>query len=87
MSSPRIPEHTDYKDSAHEVLSPQELDVFRRLSVGERVTDIATAMALSVKTVSTYRSRILEKMNFSNNAEITLYAVRAGLLTPEGATR
>jgi two-component system invasion response regulator UvrY len=44
------------------------------------VSDIANELCLSVKTVSTYRSRVLEKMNFVSNADITTYALRNGLM-------
>jgi DNA-binding NarL/FixJ family response regulator len=44
------------------------------------VSDIAQELCLSVKTVSTYRSRVLEKMNFKTNADITSYALRNGLM-------
>jgi DNA-binding NarL/FixJ family response regulator len=64
----------------HERLSVRELDVFRRLAVGETVTSIAKAMNLSVKTVSTYRTRILDKTGFQTNADIVAYAVRNNLV-------
>jgi DNA-binding NarL/FixJ family response regulator len=50
------------------------------LAAGRGVSDIALELSLSVKTVSTYRSRILEKMNFHANADITSYALRNGLI-------
>ena len=61
----------------HERLSPRELDVFLRLARGETVGDIAAALGVSIKTVSTYRTRILEKTGFRSNADIVAYAVRA----------
>ena len=64
----------------HEALSERELQVFLRLAKGETVGAIAQSMFLSVKTVSTYRSRVLEKMNFKTNADITSYALRNGLM-------
>jgi DNA-binding NarL/FixJ family response regulator len=48
--------------------------------VGKSVSDIAEELCLSVKTVSTYRSRVLEKMSFTSNADITSYALRNGLM-------
>ncbi|MGH9361220.1 MAG: response regulator [Thermoanaerobaculia bacterium] len=63
----------------HEVLSNREFEVLRRIGSGQTVGEIAEALHLSVKTVSTYRARILEKMNMKTNAEIVRYAVGEGL--------
>ena len=52
----------------------------QQLAAGRGVSDIANELSLSVKTVSTYRSRILEKMSFTANADITSYALRNGLI-------
>lgn len=64
----------------HAQLSERELQVFLRLARGESVSDIAAALALSVKTVSTYRSRVLEKLQVASNAELAAYAIRHGLM-------
>jgi two-component system, NarL family, invasion response regulator UvrY len=64
----------------HGLLSPREFQIFCKLADGATVTGIAAELALSVKTISTYRSRILEKMRFSSNADITSYALRNGLI-------
>jgi DNA-binding NarL/FixJ family response regulator len=64
----------------HEALSDREYEVFRRLGAGARVDDIAQELALSPKTVRTYRSRILEKMNIRSTAELIFYAVQNGLV-------
>jgi DNA-binding NarL/FixJ family response regulator len=64
----------------HETLSDREFQVFHRLASGKTVSAIAEEMTLSVKTVSTYRTRVLEKMQLQNNAELTLYAVQHGLV-------
>ncbi len=64
----------------HESLSERELQVFLRLAQGESVSDIADALKLSVKTISTYRSRLLEKIGVASNAELATYAVRNGLI-------
>ncbi len=64
----------------HEQLSDRELQVFLRLAKGETVSHIADNMALSVKTVSTYRSRIMEKLKLSSNSELTYYALKNGLI-------
>lgn len=59
----------------HEVLSEREFLVMRLIASGKSVTDIANELALSVKTISTYRARILEKMGMKSNAELTRYAI------------
>lgn len=64
----------------HEALSDRELQVFLRLAQGESVSEIADSLALSVKTVSTYRTRVLEKLAVASNAELAAYAIRHGLL-------
>lgn len=66
--------------SPHESLSEREMQVFVRLAKGASVSAIAEALSLSVKTVSTYRSRLLEKLEVSSNAELAAYAVRKGLI-------
>jgi DNA-binding NarL/FixJ family response regulator len=67
--------------SPHESLSERELQVFLRLAQGELVKDIAESLHLSVKTVSTYRTRTLEKLGVSSNAELASYAIRHGLIS------
>jgi DNA-binding NarL/FixJ family response regulator len=64
----------------HESLSDREYQVLCLLASGKTATEIAVTLALSVKTVSTYRSRILEKMGMRSNAELTHYAVQNGLV-------
>jgi len=59
----------------HQILSDREYQIFLLLASAKRVSEIADTLALSVKTVSTYRSRILEKMHLHNNAELMRYAV------------
>jgi DNA-binding NarL/FixJ family response regulator len=63
----------------HERLSNREYEVLRMLSAGRRITEIAHDLALSVKTVSTYRARILEKLDLRNDSELIHYAVRNGI--------
>jgi two-component system, NarL family, invasion response regulator UvrY len=63
-----------------ELLSDRELEVLLLIASGKTATDIATELNLSVKTVSTYRIRILQKMDLKNNAEITYFAIHNGLL-------
>lgn len=64
----------------HERLSDREFDVMRGIASGRSVSEIAAQMHLSVKTVSTYRTRLLEKMGMTTNAELTRYALEAGLV-------
>lgn len=64
---------------AHEVLSDREYSVFLKIGSGMAVGEIADELGLSVKTVSTYRTRILEKMSLKGNAEIIRYVVDNGL--------
>ncbi len=59
----------------HEKLSDREFDVFKLLASGKAVSDIAEQLSLSVTTVSTYRSRVLEKMDMKSNADLTRYAL------------
>jgi two-component system invasion response regulator UvrY len=65
---------------AHESLSNREFEVLRNIASGKTVTQIAQALQLSVPTVSTYRARILEKMNLSTTAELMHYALRNHLV-------
>jgi DNA-binding NarL/FixJ family response regulator len=64
----------------HEQLSERELQVFLRLARGETVGHMAESMSLSVKTVSTYRTRVMEKMHLTSNSDLTYYALKAGLI-------
>jgi len=64
----------------HELLSDREFEVMRRLGSGLTVSQIATELEISAKTVSTYRTRILEKMSVTTNAELVRYAARHGLI-------
>ena len=64
----------------HEQLSERELQVFLRLAKGEAVGHIAVSMSLSVKTVSTYRTRVMEKMKLESNSDLTYYALKQGLI-------
>ncbi len=64
----------------HESLSDREFDVFKLLATGKSVSDIAAQLSLSVTTVSTYRSRIMDKMSMRSNAELTRYALEKGLI-------
>jgi len=64
----------------HEKLSDREFQTLRLIAGGKRLSDIAETLALSPKTVSVYRARILEKMGMASNAELTHYAIKHGLV-------
>ena len=70
----------DHNKPLHEYLSDREFNVLKMLATGRSVSEIAESLFLSVTTVSTYRSRIMAKMNLKNNAELTLYAMENKLL-------
>jgi two-component system, NarL family, invasion response regulator UvrY len=70
----------DTSQPPHSILSGREFQVFCKLAAGRAVSEIAGDLELSVKTVSTYRSRILEKMKMKTNADLTYYATKNGLL-------
>jgi len=71
---------SDHDQPLHAGLSEREFQIFCKLASGQSVSGIAGELSLSVKTVSTYRSRVLEKMCFKSNADITSYALRNGLM-------
>lgn len=64
----------------HASLSQREFQILCKLAVGRSISEIADELFLSVKTVSTYRARVLEKMNMQTNADLTAYAIRNGLV-------
>jgi two-component system, NarL family, invasion response regulator UvrY len=64
---------------AHEYLSDREMQVLQKIASGKTVSEIATEISLSVNTISTYRTRLLEKLSLANNAELTRYAIDHGL--------
>jgi two-component system invasion response regulator UvrY len=70
----------DSNKAPHEFLSDREFSVLKLLAAGKSVSDIADSLFLSVTTVSTYRSRIMQKMDMKSNADLTLYAVEHKLL-------
>ena len=71
---------TDTKKEEHELISDRELQVLKLIASGKTVSEIAEELTLSVATVSTYRARLLEKMNMKNNAELALYAINHGIV-------
>jgi DNA-binding NarL/FixJ family response regulator len=70
---------TQREGAAHQSLSNSEFEVLRRIASGKTIGDIAHEMGLSIKTISTYRSRILEKLGLRNNLELVRYALWHGL--------
>jgi two-component system invasion response regulator UvrY len=70
----------DAERPPHEALSEREYHVLCLLASGKTVTQIAAEMSLSVKTISTYRARLLEKMRMKTNAEVTRYAIEHRLV-------
>ncbi|HUO20432.1 MAG TPA: response regulator transcription factor [Steroidobacteraceae bacterium] len=64
----------------HAALSQREFQILCKLAVGRSVSEISRELCISVKTVSTYRARVLEKMKFDTNADLTAYALRNGLM-------
>jgi DNA-binding NarL/FixJ family response regulator len=70
----------DFSKPLHECLSDREYHVMLRIASGKTVSEIAEEIHLSVKTISTYRARILEKMRMKNNAELTQYGMREKLV-------
>jgi DNA-binding NarL/FixJ family response regulator len=71
---------TASEQPGHEVLSDREFQVMQMMASGKTLTEIAEELSLSAKTVSTYRTRLLEKMNLRTNAEIIRYAIENGLM-------
>ncbi|HWP20387.1 MAG TPA: response regulator transcription factor [Burkholderiaceae bacterium] len=71
---------TPTAEAAHERLSDRELQTLVMIASGKRLSDIAEELMLSPKTVSVYRARVLEKLGLSNNSELTVYAIRNGLV-------
>lgn len=75
----------DFGAAPHETLSDREFQVMRMLASAQTVSEIAEELCLSVKTISTYRSRILEKLGLRNNAEIMQFAIEQNLVELGGA--
>ena len=67
-------------EQAHESLSDRELQTLTLIASGKRLSDIAVLLTLSPKTVSVYRARVLQKLGLANNSELTVYAIRNGLV-------
>lgn len=71
---------TPTPENAHDKLSDRELQTLVMIASGKRLADIAEQLTLSPKTVSVYRARVLEKLGLQNNSELTVYAIRNGLV-------
>jgi len=71
---------TDFEKPVHEILSDREYQVMLMIASGKTVKQIADELSLSVKTISTYRARILNKTGLKNNAELTYYAIKNALV-------
>jgi two-component system invasion response regulator UvrY len=69
----------DINKPLHELLSDREFEVFKQIAAGKSVSEIAVELSLSPNTISTYRSRILEKMNLKTNADLVKYALEKNL--------
>ena len=67
-------------ENPHDKLSDRELQTLVMIASGKRLADIALDLTLSPKTVSVYRARVLEKLGLQNNSELTVYAIRRGLV-------
>lgn len=72
----------DSKPLAHNLLSDREYQIFNMLVLGRGLTEIGVELSLSVKTISTHKTHILQKMNLANTAELIRYAVAHGLADP-----
>ena len=68
------------RELPHEQLSEREMQTLVKIASGKRLSDIAQELVLSPKTVSVYRARVLDKLHLSNNAELTIYAIRNKLV-------
>ncbi len=71
---------SDASKSAHETLSDREFDVMKQLANGKSVSEIAEMLSLSVTTVSTYRARVMVKMDLKSNSDLTKYAIEQNLI-------
>lgn len=67
-------------ENPHEQLSDREMQTLRMIASGKKLSEIAAELTLSPKTVSVYRARVLDKIKLKNNAELTVYAIRNGLV-------
>ncbi|MEW6760749.1 MAG: response regulator transcription factor [Pseudomonadota bacterium] len=81
-----IPDHRDIsKDYTHRSLTDRELEIFLKLAAGKKVSEIAAQLGISSKTVSTHKSRLMEKMHMTTFSQIVQYAIAYGLCDPSHA--
>ncbi len=73
--------YVDTKKKPHELLTNKELEIFKLLAYGKTVTQIAEIHSLALTTVSTHRSRIMEKLNLSTNSDLTRYAIAHNIIS------
>ena len=73
--------HLDSDKEPHELLRNREFEIFKLLAVGKTITQIAEMLSLALTTVSTHRSRIMDKLGLSNNSELTRYAITHNIIT------
>ncbi len=73
--------HTDSNKKPHELLTNRELEIFKLLAFGKTVTQISNSLSLALTTVSTHRSRIMDKLSLSTNSELTRYAIAHHLIS------
>ena len=71
------------RGAPHEALSDREFEVLRRLAAGESVSDVAAALNLSVKTVSSHKANLMGKLGLQNPTDLVRYALKHGLIDPE----
>lgn len=71
----------DTDKAPHELLSNREFEILKLLAVGKTISGISEALSLALTTVSTYRSRIMDKLGFTSNAELTRYAISHNIIT------
>jgi len=71
----KILAHHDSDKKPHELLTNREFEIFKMLALGKTVTQIADSLSLAITTISTHRSRILDKLDVSSNSELTRYAI------------
>ncbi len=69
-----------HDEELHASLSERELQTLQKIATGKKLSEIADELMLSPKTVSVYRARVLEKLHLANNAELTVYAIRNGIV-------
>lgn len=77
--------HTSGEKQPHELLSNREFEIFKLLALGKTTTQVADQLSLALTTVSTYRSRIMEKLRLTTNPELTRYAIQHNIISDLGS--